>query len=174
MAGTASPCPQGSLSQPFLRWGDSSAYELAPDGNLEESTAGWTLTGGAALTEGGPSLQAPGLSSAFALELPAGATAQTASICVDRSDPTFRFLASGAAGATLRVYIVYPLGSGEVAIPVQTLSVGEGWAPSPVAFTGSQIASGLTGGSAQLSIRFVASGGTAFVDDVYIDPRMVR
>lgn len=167
------PCNANPVSQPFLQWGDSGTYELAPDGNFASAPTGWTLSGGAGRVTGGSSFDTPALASSYSLALPAGASAQTPASCVDAAYPTFRFLTSSAAGGTMLVEVVYPTLLGEVAVPVQTLLVPSSWQPTPDALTVSLVTALLKGGTTQMSIRFVALTGSIKIDDVYIDPRMV-
>ena len=45
-------CPPRPLDRTFLPWLDAAWYEAAPDSGLESGGAGWTLAGGAAVTDG--------------------------------------------------------------------------------------------------------------------------
>src|SRR5579872_1458744 len=47
-----STCTSGLESRPFAPWGDSNLYEPVTGGNFQ-STAGWTLNGGAQIVAGG-------------------------------------------------------------------------------------------------------------------------
>jgi hypothetical protein len=169
-----SACNENALTQPFTPWGDSSSYELAPDGNFEAPLSGWTLSGAAARVEGGTSYSSAGLASSHSLSVPAGSSAQTPSSCVDAAYPTFRFLATSSAGATMLVEDVYSTLLGQVAVPIQVLIIPSDWQPTPAGLTASIATGLLSGGTAQMSLRFVTLTGSARIDDVYIDPRMVR
>lgn len=169
-----SACNENALTQPFLPFGDSNSYELAPDGNFEAPLSGWSLSGSAARVDGGTSFSSAGLASSHSLSLPAGSSAQTPSSCVDAAYPTFRFVASSSAGATMLVEDVYSTLLGQVAVPIQVLVVPSEWQPTPAGLTASIATGLLSGGTAQMSLRFVTLTGSARIDDVYIDPRMVR
>jgi hypothetical protein len=166
-------CNENALTQPFSPWGDSNDYELAPDGNFETPLSGWSVSGGAGRVSGGASFSSPGLSSSYSLSVPAGASAETPSSCVDAAYPTFRFVTDSASGATMLVEVVYPTLLGNLALPIQVLLVPSGWQPTPSALTVSLVGALLKDGTTPMSIRFVTLTGSARVDDVYIDPRMV-
>ena len=52
-APAARPAPSRPVSRPFLPWLDLAWYEAAPDGGFEAGADGWTLSGGAAVVDGG-------------------------------------------------------------------------------------------------------------------------
>jgi hypothetical protein len=96
-------CSTPALSQPFLPWGDSHEYTLAPGQSADNFTAsGWTLMGGArvitvTLADG---------RTGRVLDLPSGATAISPQVCLNSSYPTARAIVrtpSGAAGVSLNV-----------------------------------------------------------------------
>lgn len=163
-------CGTPAVSQPFAPWGDSSGYTLAPGGDFEGSLDGWTLQG-AERVSGSEMYGATGSVGNYSVSLPAGDTVTSPQTCVDAAYPEFRFFSrAGTAGATLWVYVVYPGPVGPVKVPVGFLRPGTGWQPTPPMATGSAIAAALSGGTAQLSLQFKASGGTVQIDDIYIDP----
>ena len=41
-----SRCDGAPLSQPFLQWGDTAEYKLAPGGDFESGLSGWSLSPG--------------------------------------------------------------------------------------------------------------------------------
>ena len=88
-----SRCNGSTLSQPFAPWSDPSWYELAPGGDFESPA--WTLTGGAELTAGSEPYAATGTLGSSSLSLPAGASAQSPTTCVDAAYPTVRFFIAG-------------------------------------------------------------------------------
>ena len=51
-ASAAAGCPAAPLSNPFSPWGDDADYQLAPEGDIEDGGASWSLAGGAAAQEG--------------------------------------------------------------------------------------------------------------------------
>lgn len=69
--------------------GDDHDYSIAPGGDFESGTAGWTLTRGAKIVSGNETL---GVSrGSKSLQMPLGASALSPEFCVDRSHPHFRF-----------------------------------------------------------------------------------
>jgi hypothetical protein len=88
---TATACPAQPVSQAFSKFGDTADYSLAPGGNFESGSAGWTLKGGAAIASGNESLGVTAGSKS--LRLPPLAVAISPSFCVDPTHPTFRFAA---------------------------------------------------------------------------------
>ncbi len=166
-------CNGASLSQPFLRWGDSSSYELVPGGDFEGSLAGWSLNGGAQRVAGSEPYAATGALGSYALELPAGASAQSPFTCVDAAYPSFRLFARNEALlASVLVQVVYQTPLGQVALPLGALALSGAWQPTLPMLTGSVVLSALSNGTAQAALRFTALGGSSRIDDVFVDPRM--
>ncbi|HEY5045736.1 MAG TPA: hypothetical protein VII53_07750 [Solirubrobacteraceae bacterium] len=172
-APVASTCPAVTLSQPFLKWGDSSSYQLVAGGSFEGSLVGWTLSGGAQKVAGSEPYGATGTVGSYSLGLPAGASAQSPFTCVEASYKTFRFFArnTGAASKVL-VHVTYQTPIGLVSIPVGTVTLTNGWQPTPAMPTGAEVAGGLLGGTAQMALTFTAVTGNSVIDDVFVDPRM--
>ncbi|HSZ04611.1 MAG TPA: hypothetical protein VK778_05345 [Solirubrobacteraceae bacterium] len=164
-------CSDASLSQPFLQWGDTSSYELVPGGDFEGSLSGWSLSGGAQPLAGGEPYEPVG--SARSLALPAGASAQSPFVCVNASYPSFRFFARDRGlTSTVLVQVVYATALGQVALPLGVVALSGAWEPTLPMLTGSLAGGLLSGGTAQLALRFTALGGSSDIDDVYVDPRM--
>ena len=162
-------CNGESLSEPFARWGDTSPYELASQGDFEGSLSQWTLGGDAGRTAGSETFGATGTVGAYSLKLPAGGWAQSPYTCVNASYPTFRFFARGGLLSTISVAVVYKTALGTVALPLGVAVPGGSWQPTAPMLTGSVVAGLLSGGTAQAALRFTALTGSSQVDDVYID-----
>jgi hypothetical protein len=162
-----SACDGAPLSEPFAQWGDTNLYKLVADGDFASGVAGWTLSGGAQLVAGG---ETAGSSS---LLLPAGASAQSPFTCVDAAYPTLRFFARNAgAVSSVLVQLVYETSSGaQVVLPAGAVTPSGSWQPTPPMLTDSAVAAALSGGVAEVSLRFTALLGAAQIDDIYIDPR---
>jgi hypothetical protein len=157
-----SACNIASLSQPFAPWLDPSSYELAPGGDFESD--GWSLSGGAQRVPGSEPFAATGTLGSWSLSLPAGASAQSPSTCVDAAYPTIRFFTQGTG--LLEVNVVY----GNVTLPAGVDLVVGGWAPSLPMLTDSALVAATSDGSAQVSIQLNALAGDVRVDDVFVDP----
>jgi len=162
-------CNSNAVSQPFAPWGDSSSYELAPGGDFESSDftmSPWTLSGGAQLVPGSESYAATGTLGASSLSLPAGASAESPSTCVNAAYPTVRFFVAGSG--TLSVSVVY----GSLVIPTGVVVAAGGWTPTAPMLTGSALGGLLSGGTAHVSLLLTGLTGSPQVDDVFIDPWM--
>jgi hypothetical protein len=154
-------CPARPFSPVFAAWGDNALYTLAPGGNFETGAAGWTLTGAARVEAGGSGF-APGTRS---LSIPAGASALSPRICVEKNYPSWRF-AVKSGGGKVAVEVLYPKKTKDSG----TLVPSGGWSLSPVL----RFTTGQFQGATEIQIRFTASGQRVQLDDVYIDPRFHR
>jgi len=167
-------CNTASLTQPFLPWGDATPYELVPGGNFEGGLPGWTLTGDAHTVAGGEPYAVDGTVGNASLSLPAGASAQTPLVCVNAAYPTFRFFGrdDGLLSSVL-VQVVYrtPVGL-TVTVPVGVVALSGSWQPTLPMLTASAVEGALSGGTAQIALRFTALTGTSQIDDIYVDPRL--
>lgn len=164
-------CDNAALTQPFTPWLDYGNYKLAPGGDFETGAAGWSLNGGAAIVDGSDSYGVTGSVGSSSLSIPAGASATSSQTCVNAAYPTIRlFTRSDDPQATVAVTLRYSTLLGTATIPVGVVNPSSDWQPTPPMLTLSAIPGLLNGGSANVSLRFTASGGSAQIDDVYIDP----
>jgi hypothetical protein len=167
-------CNEAALSQPFLAWGDSNLYELVPGGDFAGSPTGWTLSGGAQRVAGGEPQAVSGAVGGYSLSLPAGASAQSPYVCVNASYPTFRFFARNeGVASTVLVQVVDKTLLGPVSVPLGVVALSGEWQPTLPMLTGSLATGALSGGTAEVALRFTALTGASRVDDVFVDPRMV-
>jgi hypothetical protein len=164
-------CNGAALSEPFLRWTDSTQYELAPGGDFEGSLTGWTLSSGAQRVSGSEPYGASGSAGSYSLALAAGASAQSPFTCVNASYPTFRFFArsQGLASAVL-VQVVYQTPLGPISLPLGVAALNGEWQPTLPMLTGSLAGAALSGGTAQVALRFTSLTGASRIDDVFVDP----
>jgi len=165
-------CDNAALTQPFSQWGDLNYYKLAPGADFEGSLSGWSLQGGATQGSGSESYGVGGSVGSSSLSLPAGASATSPPTCVNAAYPDLRlFTRTDSPGSSVNVSVVFnaPL-LGTVTIPVGVVMPTGDWQPSGRMLTGSAIPSLLHGGTADISLKFTANGGTVQVDDVYVDP----
>jgi len=164
-------CDTSALTQPFRAWGDANNYKLAPGGDFEGTLSGWTLRGASQVVSGGGPLSK---GAGHAVALAPGGWVQTPKTCVNTSYPTFRFfMAGGQITSTVLVQAVYavPL-LGDVPVPVGVVTLSPGWSPTLPMLTASTVTGLLSGGTAQVALRFTQLLGTSQIDDIYIDPRM--
>jgi len=170
---SAGTCPSSPASEPFAQWGDTNSYTLVSQGNFEGSLSQWTLSGGASTVAGSEPYGATGAVGKLSLALPAGASAQSPYTCVTASDPTFRFFAHNSTLlSTLAVSVVYKTLLGTLAVPLGAVALSGTWQPTLPMLTASVAAGLLSGGTAELALRFTALTGSSRIDDVFIDPRM--
>lgn len=172
----ARSCEARTVTQPFLPWLDSHYYFLMPGGDLE-SAAGWSLSGGARLTEGNEPFHVTRADDRSSLFLPSGASARTTTICVDADEPRMRFfvrntgspLSALAVEARIRTTV---LGSTvTTSLPLGVVLGAQEWHPSlPVPFKLSL--NQMLGGTTTIDFRFtvLGLGGKWQVDDIYVDP----
>lgn len=167
-------CDGSTLTQPFARWGDTSLYKAVPGGSFEGGAAGWTLSGGAKVVAGSEPFAATGTLGASSLSIPAGGSATSPYTCVNAAYPTIRFFAKNAGLlSTMVVQVVYKSLLGlPIGLPVGTVALGGSWAPSAPMLTASAIPALLSGGTAQVALRFTSLTGSSQIDDVFVDPRM--
>ena len=166
-------CNEAALSQPFAQWGDANEYELVPQGDFEGSLSQWDLAGGASRDSASEPYGVTGEVGHDSLALPAGASAQSPYTCVNASYPSFRFFArNGGPLSTVLVQVVYKTALGPVALPLGAVALSNTWQPTLPMLTGSAVGGLLSGGTAQVALRFTALTGESRIDDVFIDPRM--
>jgi hypothetical protein len=166
-------CNDAELSQPFARWGDQSSYELLPGADFEGSLTGWSLSGGAKRVAGSEPFGASGSVGAYSLQLPAGASVQSPSTCVTAAYPTFRFFArNNSLLSSVLVQVVYSTPLGTLTLPLGAVALSSAWEPTLPMLTGSLVTGLLSGGTAEVALRFTALTGSSQIDDVFVDPRM--
>jgi hypothetical protein len=163
---SASQCTTPTLTQPFLAWGDSNWYALAPGESFDSfDGTGWTLANGASIQTN--TLQDG--TTGNVLDLPGGAVAVSPPVCVEASYPTARTMISSTPGSAVAVGVSY-LNSGRVELSGLISSSGSGFNPSnpfnvhPGNLSGWQL------------VQFVFVGIGVNSDDqlynFYVDPRM--
>jgi hypothetical protein len=165
-----SPACDTSASQVFVPWSDSSYYVLMPGGAFE-GDADWTLKNGARVVAGNESFFVHSARDRFSLFLPAGASATTPPMCFAFGDWHLRMFArdSGSDGR-IRVTIIVRSLLGVVSVlDAGSFSPATGWRPSPkIGLLLTNIGGLLATDTIQL--RLTASGGSAQLDDAYLDP----
>ena len=156
-------CSELPLERTFLPWHDIAFYQEAPDSGFEAGGS-WTLAGDAAVVDGNQ----PYFAGSKSLELPQGASATTAPICVTVEHPTIRFFArnTGSALSPLNVTVQFKTLLGlQLELPVGVVLGGGEWQPTlPLLMLGNLL-------SNEVRFRLAAAPDSAWqVDDVYVDP----
>jgi hypothetical protein len=172
MAAEVAPvvCPGQVFSQAFAAFEDSRFYTLAPGGEFNAPSEGWTLSGGAHLI----TTTRPDGVTGGALDLPGGAIATSPPICVTLAYPIARVWVNGISGSKgVAVRVSYantqselePKDVGGVRSPRGNWTLGE-----------FNVAPQLAGREeAAREVRFIFEGRKhteSALYDLYIDPRM--
>jgi hypothetical protein len=176
-AGIANPyncVPQPTLSTAFATWSDFGLYTPVQNPGVESGSTGWTLSGGAAVVSGNEPWKIGGAGDANSLNLPAGSSAVTAPICIDRTYPYFRLFAKAANTTknSLKIEVLFYDGKGNVvsAAPYSYSTTSPAWQPTSTVKIGVFTAK-TTIAAAPVSLRFTPIGPVGYqIDDVYVDP----
>ena len=166
----ASACAYPDSKQVFSRFGDDNWYIPFPDGGFESVASGWGLTGGAKVVKGNETFYLGSSKDFRALTMPKAATATSPQTCIGNDTPSFRLvLKSSSTTARLKVQFMFPDSYGQIVTKdVALLSAGSKWAASPI------LSANIGRSDIYAQLRLTAVGGTFYVDDVYLDPKMRR
>jgi hypothetical protein len=166
------PCEARDFARVFKPWHDRALYTVAPGGDFETLAEGWTLEGATVAADSSPFRLGAALGTS-SLELPAGSSAVSPPICVERGFPSFRSVARSVSAerAVVKVQVLYGDGRRKAA---GRLKPGADWTPTRKLSLAQGRFKIRRGRSAQVQLRFAVTSGTARVDDVYVDPRMWR
>jgi len=165
-------CPDVPTVQPFAPWGDYADYLLAPDGGLEAGAASWTLEGGAQPVEGNETFAVGGSDDQRSLEMPAGARATTAPMCIGEEHKTMRFFATSTGRGALTVEALYTKRNGNAkSVALGAVLGDDAWAPTDVLPMRVNELAGDYDNAMSVSLRFTVRGTATWqIDDVYVDP----
>jgi len=181
LVASAPSCDNSATSQPFAQWGDSNNYFLAPGGNFESGATGWTLNGARVVSDQEPS-RVQGDNGSHALQVPAGRSVVSPTMCVGIENPSMRFFAHRSGGgllgaaSTLLVTARVETSLGLVVeVPVGTMTAltnGTTWNRTPAQIVLASLLPLLPGQHTPVQFRFAAVGTADWViDDVFVDPR---
>lgn len=170
LSGTS--CQPGAGGQQFGLWGDLNWYTLVPGGDFETTPASWSLLGGAAQVPGSEPLAVTGSVGSSSLGLPVGSSAVSPPACVNVSKPTVElFSRASTPGTSVTVSVVYQNGGGNTVVTrFATLTPGSSWQASGPLHMPTVSAPGQSGSSGYVQLQLTATGGSAQIDDAYIDP----
>jgi hypothetical protein len=174
---SATDCDAPVNSHPFAQWGDNASYKPVGDGGFEGGAAGWTLSGGAKVVSGNESYNVSGAGDSRSLELPAGSSATSPTVCVGLSEPTLRYFARKNSGllSTMTVSVKVETSLGLVVTVPIGVDLGGKWHPSiPTLIIGNLLPL-LPNDMTPVRFQFTPIlGGDWQVDDVYVDPFRMR
>jgi hypothetical protein len=178
---SAPNCDNGAVSQPFAQWDDDNHYFLSPGGDFENGAGEWADNGARVVGDQEP-WQVAGNGSR-ALNIPAGRTVVSPTMCVGLEHPTMRFFAHRSGGGLLGVAsnllvtarVETSLGL-VLEVPVGSLSTltgnGVKWNKTPTQIVLASLLPLLPGEHTPIQFRFTAVGTSDWViDDVFVDPR---
>jgi hypothetical protein len=166
----------GATSHPFTNWGDQGSYCAFPNLGFESGRTGWALTGTTSIVSANEPWHVSGPGT-HALQLAPGATALSPSLPVSLLDPWIRFFAhSRGANGPLHVQVRFRglLGNLTGVLNFGSLSPGgfASWQPTQDVL--STLALPLLTSTAQVELTSQAKSGSWQVDDLYLDPRVVK
>jgi hypothetical protein len=181
LVASAPSCDNGAVSQPFAQFGDSNSYFLTPGGNFESAAKGWSLGSAGVVADQEP-WRVNRDAGTRALNIPAGGSVVSPTVCVGIEHPTMRFFAHRSGGGllaaasqlvvTARVETSVGL---VVEVPVGTitsLTNGTSWNRTPTQIVLASLLPLLPGQHTPVQFRFTSVGSAAWViDDVFVDPR---
>jgi hypothetical protein len=177
---TADDCGTETIENPFTRWNDHNDYVAVPNGNVENGSDDWSLSGSSVVNGNEPwNVHDSGDSSS--LKIPAGKSAVTGTMCVGLEHPTLRFFSKSTSGggllgglvSTLAVEVQFELNTGTVvSLPIGVVLQNGQWQPSPTFVVLANLLPLLPGEHTPVRFKFTAVGGASWqIDDVYVDPR---
>ena len=167
----AGGCP-GSLTTPFLPWGDANQYWLAPGGNFESNST-WALSGGSTVGSGNETFYVNSKNDTHSLSIPAGGSATTPSVCVTLVSPLMRFVAKGGNSTSpLNVEVIATTLSGITQVKIESIAAHSTWALTPqIYLLANLLALANPDGTTSVKFRFSSPGTATWqIDDVYVDP----
>ncbi|MDO9355995.1 MAG: hypothetical protein Q7T55_20015, partial [Solirubrobacteraceae bacterium] len=150
--------------------GDTADYSIAPGGNFESGTSGWTLSNGAKIVSGNETL---GVSSGSkALQIPLAGSATSPAFCVDESNPHFRFAykVDNAVLSGFIAYVIYRDAAGKITnvelVSSKILALTPStWQATPNSPLSTLLPLNATTKTASVQLKITSLSPTDFVDD---------
>jgi hypothetical protein len=183
-ASAAGDCAFPGLSHTFQGFGDNNPYFLAPGGNFESGSNGWTLSEDADIVSGNESYHVGDALDSDSLALPGtSSSVTTPALCVTSAAPTFRMFIknNGNLGHTdgqLAVYLNFSGADGKMQrVKIAGLTAKSGdWTLSPKISFVQYISTPLKSGYANISFTIKPNDnhGNWQIDDLYVDPFVSR
>jgi hypothetical protein len=177
LTASATNCDDGDITQPFAGFGDNANYKAVQGGSFESSTAGWTLSGRAAVVAGNEPWKVGGSGHGKSLVLPAGSNAISPVACVGLAEPTLRFFAKKNRGLlttlAVSVYVKTSLGL-TIPVPIGVVLGNGQWKPTAPMLIVANLLPLLPGDRTPVAFQFTPILGDWQIDDVYVDPMRYR
>jgi hypothetical protein len=166
----------GASTQPFAQFGDGNSYYAVGNNGLENGSAGWTFGDGASIASGNEPWYVGGFGS-HSLALAPGAAAYSPAACISLLDPHIRaFARSNGADDALRVQVVFYGLTGNVLgvlnVADQQPDAFSTW--QPTGDVSSVLAIPVATTSFRVKFTSLAAQGTWQVDDLFVDPWIMR
>ena len=172
-AAGASPepdCPT-RVSAPIFSWAlDPNLYFAMPGGDFEDGGSSWTLAGGARVASGvNETILPSSAGDTHALDLPSGAVATAAPLCVEGPATLMRFFArsKGLLGIAMVVVTARTESGATQVLLSPAIPLTSAWSAPLLLFRLPLLGDEFT--SVTVAIRSIGVGAIN-VDDVYIDP----
>lgn len=166
----------GSTSQAFAQFGDENRYYSVPNNGLENGSAGWSLGVGSYVGAGNEPWYIGGFGT-HSLVLGPGASAYSPATCINLLDPHVRaFAQSNGADDALRVQVLFYGLTGNLLglLNVADQQPGSFSTWQPTGDVASLLAVPLATTSFRVRFTSLAARGTWQVDDLFVDPWVMR
>lgn len=162
----------GEAGAAFSEWGDGTDYYFPTNGGFEGGSTGWSLAGGAAVVQGNESYYLHSAGDSHALYMPSGSSAAY-NVCYGTLYPSIRFMVAGSAKVHVWITTKNLLGLVSTLDGGSFYVSGGSWNPSPRL---SSLLSALIAplGTKQMQVHIGVSGGSAQIDDLYVDPLLTK
>jgi hypothetical protein len=179
LAGASCPPPPSS-GEPFAPWGDQNSYVPATDGGFEPIAKGslqlpWSLSGSASISSDNEPWHTDGnKSDSHSLSIQTGGKAISACTTAPLVTSVVRFFIknTGAASGELHVQLLVNGGKNGT-LDGGYITASSDWHPTAVlALPWAHPLSGAV--NLQVVLTPVGAGASFQIDDVYIDPRLVK
>lgn len=169
---TSGSCPQLPTTKAFAAWGDGADYSVLPGGGFEPGTTGWQLNTGSARIVADQDRHNVGGPGTRALELGAPSSAASPAICVDTTNPHFKFMVKTVKRATITTIIQYQRadGSWANAMSAQATRSPSDWTPTDPNPLSASIPGLVAGKTAKVRLWWMNNGGISRIDSVMVDP----
>lgn len=168
-------CVARPEAQVFAPWGDTNGYFLLPNGDFENGSSEWALSGGAVVIAENEPYHVGGTAGSSSLQLPPGSAAESRTVCVSTGQDAVRLFVRNphVSGAILHVDAIArnpTTGAlGYMSFDVNGDVPSDLWSPTtqlglPRIFNAA--------GVEELTLYFTLRGTPATwgIDDVYVDP----